>query len=175
MYHPVTARLSTFDARLKDGIWIGQDGGGVYILLTENSPIRAKHAKAVEHEFPGLPLFRNREEEDTVRGDMEEHIDVSRFTDSESELEEDQNILDKQSEPSTYDGLNYVPAQPSTFGESGHDGDNRDTNDKISSEIPSGEGAMIKKNQLLLAILNDNFVYNLVRTIPSFRLSLIKF
>ena len=57
MYHPVTDKLPTFDARLRDGICLCHERGGVYTFLTVDGAIRKKHFRAIEDEFPGLSFF----------------------------------------------------------------------------------------------------------------------
>lgn len=57
MYHPVVDKLPTFAKRLREGLCLGPEGGGIYLVLTDNGTVRTKHVRAYEGQFPGLSLF----------------------------------------------------------------------------------------------------------------------
>ena len=58
LYQPVTSRLPNFKSRLREGVCIYHDGGGVYKLFTDENVVSAKHFRSFEEKFPGTGLIR---------------------------------------------------------------------------------------------------------------------
>lgn len=117
LYHPVTDRLPTFKPRLYEGICLGHDGGGVYIILTVDGIIRTKYVKPFEEQFPGLSMLKNNSKTDSKNNDT-----------TESDTEE--------SDFATYSVRNNSNTESTQSDSSGGEEDEIDTsnNDQINSE-----------------------------------------
>lgn len=121
MYHQVTEKLPTFDVRIRDGICLGHDSGGVYIVLTKDGTFRAKHVRAIEDDFPVISLF------DTIATNMdhtsnssdEEHLDIMSDDNTDggsSDVEDSHEQYDDDgAAASPVDPLTYIPTEPSTY------------------------------------------------------------
>lgn len=59
LYHPFTEKLPTFDARLHNGIFLGQEGDGVFVVFTEGGPIYMKHRSGKCGRSSGYETFRH--------------------------------------------------------------------------------------------------------------------
>lgn len=106
-YRPGVQKLGSFEARMRDGICLYHDVGGIYLVLTVDGVIRTKHVQAQQSTFPGLALFSdgnhvlNDSQDRTVEIDARNH---PRNSDRTTALNNE--------------ALTYIPAMPSAHGES---------------------------------------------------------
>lgn len=60
MFHPVADRFPLFHKGLKECTCLGNDGGSLYLFLTERAEVvQTKHVRPFGDGLSGLKLFRN--------------------------------------------------------------------------------------------------------------------
>ena len=145
LYEPPKAKLPTFTTRVRNGINLLHQSGGICQVLTESGVIRTKRIRAVEEEFPGVPSSMDEpyatdsaiSEADSNEGSTEESSPEADNDGSDSSEDgdgsEDGGETLHEGAPAI-DTLSYVPAKPSTLRET-HD-DVESGSEQSPSQLP---------------------------------------
>lgn len=158
LYQPVQDRLPPLASRLKEGICLLHEGGGIYRVLTAEGIVRTKHVHSYESEFPGLSYIQNgpvpTDETNTDYGDTDDdyvEVSIDDTADSEEEIsqvadadgqvdqDDDSDSIDDADEGDANagpgDALTHFPAQPSTFDNETYE----DAPQEVQAESDHGE------------------------------------
>lgn len=156
LYRPAVKQLSTFEPRVRDGVNLHHEGGGLYRILTADGIVRTKHVRFEEHKFPGIYSLRTDDAESDSDDDGTKSVSINLSDDENSDSEEepdqpgenadenqvnddDSNDAHDDSERESKDDDNdaprpedmtYTPAEPSRYGET----DDEDGNDTADDE-----------------------------------------
>lgn len=118
LYHPVSNKLPTFDVRLREGICLGHQGGGIYTVLTEHGTVRTKHVRAFEDKFPDIDGLRSSDGQSSAGEAVDATFEIEQDAESDDQgHDEDEQVEDEEGQEPSEDHLTYVPSHPSTFGE----------------------------------------------------------
>lgn len=139
VYSRGVKKLGTFEPRVRDGLCLYHEGGGVYQVLDIDRVVRTKHVKAEESRFPGLGQFDGVVHPESHSDDLEDVVEVAIDDDSDN----CQRVSDEVQPNTNVDKLTYIPPKPSTYGviddEDSTDGNISDGNDDDEASPTSAE------------------------------------
>lgn len=137
LYRPPVKKLTTFGSRLREGILLLHEGGGVYRVLTDTGTVRTKHVKPLETEFPGM----GRIERSKLDDDEGSISNFSLSSDESSDHTSDEDIPDAQERSIAnwevqvdMEELTHVPVVESSHGVTPPDSDRDEQDDDEESQ-----------------------------------------
>lgn len=139
LYRPSGQKLPVFGSRVRNGLLLRHEGGGIYRILTDSGTVRTKHVRFEETSFPGMSGIGPVSTSDCDTEESIGSIDLSDndiLDDVPHVVEESQKGEDSDDHIEAYNSaLTYVPPVPSTYGASPPEPDTGN----LSAEDPEDE------------------------------------